>query len=90
MIITTENLAEAIKTLRTKTGLSQSELAAAAGVNMHTISRIERDLASPTIRILEKIIQAITNAKGYKQEEEQEPEDSRVLLSFEIAQEVQA
>lgn len=85
MIITTENLAEAIKTLRTKTGLSQSELATEAGVNMHTISRIERDLASPTIRILEKIIHAITSSQEYRDleaETEAQGQDPRILLAF--------
>jgi len=85
MIITTENLAEAIKTLRTKTGLSQSELAEEAGVNMHTISRIERGLASPTIRILEKIIHALTTSNEYKDivaEQEAKGESPRILLAF--------
>lgn len=59
MIISTRNIPETVKSLRTKANLTQQELADASGVNMHTISRIERGLTSPTIRILEKIIDAL-------------------------------
>lgn len=74
MIISTKNLPEELKRLRTETGLSQNDLAIISWVNMHTISRIERDLSSPTTRILEKIIQAIVEAQPKNEE--------KILLSF--------
>lgn len=42
MIISTKNLAQSIKALRIEVGISQADLAEAAEINMHTISRIER------------------------------------------------
>lgn len=59
MIISTRNIPETVKKLRTEANLTQQELAEASSVNMHTISRIERGLTSPTVRILEKIIDAL-------------------------------
>lgn len=59
MIISTRDIPDTIRKLRQQANLSQQELADASGVNMHTISRIERRLTSPTVRILEKIIEAL-------------------------------
>ncbi len=67
MIISTRNLPDAIRNYRIKANLTQEQLAEAAEVNMHTISRIERGVTSPTTTTLEKIFRAIVNAQPFQE-----------------------
>lgn len=66
MIISTKNLPESIRKYRQLANLTQEQLAEAAEVNMHTISRIERGITSPTTTTLEKIFAAIVNSKTFQ------------------------
>jgi transcriptional regulator with XRE-family HTH domain len=50
-----QNLAEAIKTERAKTGLSQEALALAAEVDRTYVSQLERGIANPSLLILYRI-----------------------------------
>lgn len=50
-----QNLAEAIKTARAKTGLSQEALALAAEVDRTYVSQLERGIANPSLLILYRI-----------------------------------
>ena len=52
-------LGERVRRLRTERALSQSELAAAAGVTKLTISRIERDIKFPHPKTLRGIAEAL-------------------------------
>lgn len=80
MIISTRDLPEAIRKYRIKAEMTQEQLAEAAEVNMHTISRIERGITSPTTQTLTKIFAAIVNAKPFHGIEAGRPME--VLLSF--------
>jgi transcriptional regulator with XRE-family HTH domain len=53
------SLGERVLRLRTERALSQSELAAAAGVTKLTISRIERDVKFPHPKTLRNIAAAL-------------------------------
>lgn len=50
-----QKLAEAIKTARAKTGLSQEALALAADVDRTYVSQLERGIANPSLLILYRI-----------------------------------
>ena len=67
MIISTRNLPESIRRYRLLANLTQEQLAEAAEVNMHTISRIERGVTSPTTTTLEKIFAAIVNSDHFQE-----------------------
>ena len=50
---------ERIKSARLKAGLTQRQLAAATGLALTTVSRIERGHVSPTLASLERIAAAM-------------------------------
>jgi transcriptional regulator with XRE-family HTH domain len=50
---------ELLKTARGRRGVSQRELARWAGVRQSAISRIEEDLASPTVAMLEELLSLV-------------------------------
>lgn len=56
------SLARSLKQDRLTAGLTQQELAQAAGVRQETISRLESGKHSPTVRMVEKIERAIQGA----------------------------
>jgi transcriptional regulator with XRE-family HTH domain len=82
MIISTRNLPESIRRYRLLANLTQEQLAEEAEVNMHTISRIERGVTSPTTTTLEKIFAAIVNSQPLQTEKAQREIGGAVLLSF--------
>ncbi|MDR6782736.1 transcriptional regulator with XRE-family HTH domain [Pedobacter africanus] len=49
------SISESIKRRRKELKLSQTYVADIAGINLNTISRIERGEANPTVEVLEKI-----------------------------------
>jgi DNA-binding XRE family transcriptional regulator len=56
------SLARSIRQERLAAGLTQQELALAAGVRQETISRLESGKHSPTVRMVEKIDRALQSA----------------------------
>lgn len=54
------NVGKAIIALRKEKHLSQEQLAFAAGVSRHFMYRIENNLASPTVKTLEKLATALS------------------------------
>ena len=57
---------EDLKRERTRTGLTQAELASRAGVSQSLIARIERGDVDPRLSTLGKILKALKEAKGEK------------------------
>lgn len=53
------DLGKAIVELRKQKGLSQEQLAFDAGVSRHYMYKIENNLASPTVKSLEKLAAAL-------------------------------
>ena len=53
------NIGQAIITIRKEKNLSQEQLAFEAGISRHFMYRLENNLASPTIRTLEKLSEAL-------------------------------
>lgn len=53
-----------IKDARRRHGLGQAELAERLGTSQPAISRIERDLVSPTVETLERILNAVGETLG--------------------------
>ena len=53
------NVGQAIINLRKEKGISQETLAYEAGISRHFMYRLENNLASPTIKSLEKISTAL-------------------------------
>ncbi len=53
------DLGKAIVELRKRNGLSQEQLAFDAGVSRHYMYKIENNLASPTVKSLEKLAVAL-------------------------------
>ena len=53
------NIGQAIITIRKEKNLSQEQLAFEAGVSRHFMYRLENNLASPTIKTLEKLSAAL-------------------------------
>ena len=53
------NIGKAIITIRKERNLSQEQLAFEAGVSRHFMYRLENNLASPTIKTLEKLSAAL-------------------------------
>ncbi len=53
------DLGKAIVELRKQMGLSQEQLAFDAGVSRHYMYKIENNLASPTVKSLEKLAAAL-------------------------------
>ena len=53
------DLGKAIVELRKQNGLSQEQLAFDAGVSRHYMYKIENNLASPTVKSLEKLAAAL-------------------------------
>ena len=53
------SLAETVKTLRKKHGLSQSELADIAGVSLPSVSRLERGKETIRLDVLAKILDCL-------------------------------
>lgn len=53
------DLGKAIVELRKRNGLSQEQLAFDAGVSRHYMYKIENNLASPTVKSLEKLATAL-------------------------------
>ena len=54
------NVGEALVTLRKEKHLSQEQLAFEAGVSRHFMYRLENNLASPTVKTLEKLATALS------------------------------
>ena len=52
-------VADAVAEARSKVGLTQSQLAAATGINQSDISRIERGIGNPSISTLSRIAKAL-------------------------------
>ena len=61
MLQSTQPIAEKIRELRRRHGLSQGEFAAIAGVSLPTVSRLERDKETIRLDVLVKML----NALGY-------------------------
>lgn len=55
----TRNIGETIAELRTSKGLSQEALADLCGVHRTYISQLERGLKNPTLKVLQKISNAL-------------------------------
>ena len=53
------NIGQTIITIRKEKNLSQEQLAFEAGISRHFMYRLENNLASPTIRTLEKLSEAL-------------------------------
>ncbi|MCR5318129.1 MAG: helix-turn-helix domain-containing protein [Treponema sp.] len=53
------NIGQAIITIRKEKNLSQEQLAFEAGISRHFMYRLENNLASPTIKTLEKLSAAL-------------------------------
>lgn len=53
------NVGEAVIKLRKERSLSQEQLAFDAGISRHFMYRIENNLASPTVKTLEKLAAAL-------------------------------
>lgn len=53
------NIGQAIITIRKEKNLSQEQLAFEAGISRHFMYRLENNLASPTIKTLEKLSVAL-------------------------------
>ena len=53
------NVGQAIISLRKEKNLSQEQLAFDAGISRHFMYRLENNLASPTVKTLEKLAQAM-------------------------------
>ena len=51
-------VARNIRRLRVRLGLSQENLATDAGIERSYVSRLERGLENPTVRVLEKLARA--------------------------------
>ncbi|MBB5224908.1 helix-turn-helix domain-containing protein [Treponema ruminis] len=49
------NVGQAIINLRKEKGLSQEQLAFESGISRHFMYRLENNLASPTVKTLEKL-----------------------------------
>ena len=54
------NVGEALVALRKEWHLSQEQLAFEAGVSRHFMYRLENNLASPTVKTLEKLANALS------------------------------
>lgn len=54
------NVGQAIITLRKSKNLSQEQLAFDAGISRHFMYRLENNLASPTVKTLEKLAIAMS------------------------------
>lgn len=54
------NIGQAIITIRKEKHLSQEQLAFEAGISRHFMYRIENNLASPTVKTLEKLAEALS------------------------------
>ena len=54
------NVGQAIINLRKKKNVSQEQLAFEAGISRHFMYKLENNLASPTIKTLEKISLALS------------------------------
>lgn len=54
------NVGEALVSLRKEKHLSQEQLAFEAGVSRHFMYRLENNLASPTVKTLEKLADALS------------------------------
>ena len=53
-----------LRALRNARGLSVNELALRAGVSVGTVSQVERNKANPSVRILERLRQALVAARA--------------------------
>ena len=53
------NIGQAIVILRKEKNLSQEQLAFNAGISRHFMYRLENNLASPTVKTLEKLASAL-------------------------------
>ena len=54
------NVGQAIIIIRKEKHLSQEQLAFDAGISRHFMYRIENNLASPTVKTLEKLAEALS------------------------------
>ena len=54
------NMGEALVVLRKEKHLSQEQLAFEAGISRHFMYRLENNLASPTVKTLEKLATALS------------------------------
>ena len=55
------NIGQAVVTLRKERDLSQEQLAYEADISRHYMYRIENNLASPTVKTLEKLSAALSS-----------------------------
>ncbi len=54
-----KRISEAIKQRRGNLNITQRELADIAGVSINTLTKIERGEANPSLRVLERILDAL-------------------------------
>lgn len=77
------NIGMAIRTLRTKLGMTQAELAAHVGMSENTVSKWELGKAMPPMESIKKICDAFGVPESYLMfstvEESDMPESKRVL-----------
>lgn len=66
----TEQFGARLKYWRTSRGLSQERLAEAADVCTHYVSALERGIYSPTLKIIERLLEALNVDIGTFFEEE--------------------
>jgi len=60
MVLTVQSLAKNIKKYRQKSGMSQDKLSKLAGVNLHTITKIESGATlDPRVKTIKKIAAAL-------------------------------
>lgn len=57
--VANQQLAQAVSAARAQCGLTQSQVAAAAGIDQSDLSKIERGIANPSIATLERIASAM-------------------------------
>lgn len=57
--VANQQLAQAVSAARAQSGLTQSQVAAAAGIDQSDFSKIERGVANPSVATLERIASAM-------------------------------
>ena len=59
-----KEVGDTLKALRMQSGMTQQELARKAGVHQQVISKIEKGIANPSLKTIEKITKHLTGASG--------------------------